>query len=282
LLRRSCSNILADFDDHLGKIKTLPIFRARASVVEQVADEGIDPVDLANGNVDQVAGFGVRARKPLEHLDRAGDAGQGIADFVGNVGGQAADASQALGARHGLFHVAQIRQVLEMDDPTDDIARVIGKRRCGKSQARSTPSARTASTSSRNTRPSASTLASTTSSDGMWLASFLPNGRGSGDAKDFAGGIVHAGDGSVERGGHEARRKTTNGVLVKRCQIAHQLLVDGQTLAGLAPLACQADAERADGNQSRQEDHDCERTSSSRVRSQGKTVCPVMGGRTFR
>jgi hypothetical protein len=118
---------LGDLGDHLAKIETLPIFRARARVVEQVADEGIDPIDLAHGDVDQVAGFGVRPGKPLEHLDRTGNAGQGVANLVGDVGGQAADAGQALGARHRLLHVAQIGQVLKMDDPPGDIAGVIGQ-----------------------------------------------------------------------------------------------------------------------------------------------------------
>ncbi len=112
-----------------AQIQTPALFAARARVVEQVGDQAIQAIDLAHGDVHQLAAVGVGAGRRLQHLHRARDAGQRIADLVGDAGGQAPDAGQALGALDLELHAAQLGQILKVNHPSDDAAGVVGQRR---------------------------------------------------------------------------------------------------------------------------------------------------------
>jgi hypothetical protein len=109
----------------------------------------------------------------------------------------------------------------------------------------------------------------------------LADGRGAGDSQDVAGGVVHRGDGAVECGGDEAGRKAANGILVQRCEIAHQLLVSGEPLACLASLSRQTDTEGANRDQSSQENHVAKDEIFSRE-IPGKDRLAGDGGRIFK
>ena len=120
---------LGDLARDLGQVERLLLLGAGAGVFEQVGDQPVEPVHLAHGDVDQLAALAVRPRRPPQHLDRSRDAGQRVADLVGDARGQPADRGQPLGALHLDLHPPQLGQVLEVDDPADDLAGVIGQRR---------------------------------------------------------------------------------------------------------------------------------------------------------
>ena len=117
---------LADED---AEIEVDGLARPRVRVVEQVADQHVEPLDLAVDDRHQRAVVlgGLRARHSSS-IEPEID-GERIADLVGDAGGELADGGEPLGAPHVLLEPAQLGEVVEVDDAADHLIADVAQRR---------------------------------------------------------------------------------------------------------------------------------------------------------
>ena len=71
--------------------------RPHARIGQEIVDDGVDPGAFLEHQVQQLLLVALQFQFAGQDLHAAADAGQGIADLVGDAGGQFADGRQAVG-----------------------------------------------------------------------------------------------------------------------------------------------------------------------------------------
>src|SRR5712692_3857238 len=82
-------------------------------VRQKIGDDVVEAIGLADHNLQKVPLFGIQGGSIRQHADRAGNRGQGIADFVSDGSGQAAHGGQAILHAHLAFQAADLGEVVK-------------------------------------------------------------------------------------------------------------------------------------------------------------------------
>ena len=89
---------------------------ARPGEAQEALDRAVEPVALFEQDVDQAALRGVAGQRARQHLHRAGDRRQRVADLVRQAGGELADRGHAVLHPQLFLHPTPAGQVLEDQD----------------------------------------------------------------------------------------------------------------------------------------------------------------------
>ena len=246
---------LGDLARDLGQIEGLLLLGARPGVLQQVGDQAVEAVHLAHGDVDQLPALAVGPGRPAQHLDRSRDAGQRVADLVGDARRQPPDRGQALGPLHLDLHAAQLGQILEMDHAADDLAGVVGQRGGRDAEVAHAAVGSDGIYFVAPHRPHRSGHLQHQPQAGDAPGQRVAQGGGLGDAEDLASRAVDRRDEAVQGHGDQPGRQATDGVLVQQRQIAGVLLVPGEPLASPLGLTGEVQAQRAHGGDRRHVEH---------------------------
>src|SRR6267143_1898018 len=94
-----------------NQIDALEAILLAPGVGQKVGDDVVEAIGLADHNLQKGPLFGIQGGRIRQHADRAGDGGEGIADFVSDSSGQAAHGSQAVLHAHLAFQAADLGEV---------------------------------------------------------------------------------------------------------------------------------------------------------------------------
>ncbi len=108
--------------EELGEVHGVGGHGGGPRILEEVADDVIEPIGLSQHDLDQAVTAAVRRQLAREGLDGPGQRGEGITDLVGDVRGEPTDRGQAVCLAHPLLHALDGGEILADADEPDHLA----------------------------------------------------------------------------------------------------------------------------------------------------------------
>ena len=105
--------------EKLAEIDPGALRLAVARVGEEVADDGVETLGFAGDDADEGALIVGESGNAGEHLDRAGDGRERIANLMGDAGGEASDGGQAVAQTEFALEAANLGEVGKGVDVAD-------------------------------------------------------------------------------------------------------------------------------------------------------------------
>ena len=105
--------------EKLAEIDPGALKLAVARVGEEVSDDGVEALGFAGDDADQGTLIVGESGNGGQHLDRAGDGGERIANLMGDAGGEASDGGQAVALTEFALEVANHGEVGKGVDVAD-------------------------------------------------------------------------------------------------------------------------------------------------------------------
>ena len=119
-------DVLADLQPELGHeirgTEALQARRPHPGIGQEVVDDGVDPGAFLQDQFEKLFLITLQLQFVLQHFHTAADAGQGVADLVGDAGRQFTDGRQTVGLADPGGHFLFPGQVGEDGDGSDDLA----------------------------------------------------------------------------------------------------------------------------------------------------------------
>src|SRR6202795_3787770 len=106
-----------------NEIDALEAILLAPRVGQKVGDDVVEAIGLADHNLQKGPLFGIQGGRIRQHADRAGNGGQGIADFVSDGSGQAAHGSEAILHAHLALQAADLSEIVKGIDKAQVTAR---------------------------------------------------------------------------------------------------------------------------------------------------------------
>src|SRR5208283_1276754 len=234
-----------------NQIYALEFILLAAGVGQEIGDDVIEAVGLAGHNLEKMALFRIQRGHIRQHADRAGNRGQGIADFVSDGSSQTADGGQAILHAYFAFEAADLGEVVKGIDKAQVFRRAHVEG--GDQDSKRLAEAVSGQVADFGIGPGDAEV-------GQRVLKNLGHGAsaqlGFGDSEQLLGGAIDQRDAPVNPGGDDTSAHGLHDIFVEGLQILERPARILQLHIRLAKLAYQQTGKVSDGKVGKQVDED--------------------------